>query len=186
MYFGDTSIWLAESDDLIHWTPKPDPVLQPSASPDAFDSALIEPGPQPILTDEGILLMYNAARWVTDESDPAYGKLRYAAGQVLFDRNDPARVLRRTELPFLIPGTQDECVGQVDHVVFVEGLVEFRGAYYLYYGMADSKIGVAICETAGTVVQAAPGAKVSADQAADERSATTPLPEPVLTASGAS
>ncbi|MCL6513708.1 MAG: glycoside hydrolase family 130 protein [Alicyclobacillus sp.] len=148
MYFGDTCIWLAESEDLIHWTPREEPVLRPRIHPEAFDSALIEPGPQPVLTDDGILLLYNAARRITDPADPAFGKLRYSAGQVLLDREDPTRVLQRTEEPFLTPGTVDECVGQVDHVVFVEGLVEFRGAWYLYYGMADSKIGVAIYDPA--------------------------------------
>jgi predicted GH43/DUF377 family glycosyl hydrolase len=158
MYFGDTSIWLAESDDLIHWTPREEPVLRPSFANDAFDSVLIEPGPQPVLTDEGILLIYNAAQRIVDPGDAAYGKLRYAAGQVLFDKHDPTRVLRRTTVPFLTPDTQDECMGQVDNVVFVEGLVEFRGAYYLYYGMADSKIGVAIYEPAADDTHSMPAA----------------------------
>ncbi|EPZ46061.1 glycoside hydrolase family 130 protein [Alicyclobacillus acidoterrestris] len=146
MYFGDTNIWVAYSEDLIHWTPDPQPVITPSAHPDDFDSALVEPGPQPILTDEGILLIYNAARMVTEADDPAQGKMRYSAGQVLFDKDCPSQVLRRTKLPFFVPGTADEIVGQVDNVVFVEGLVSYRDSYYLYYGMADSKIGVAIYE----------------------------------------
>ncbi len=144
MYFGDTSIWIAYSEDLIHWTPVKEPVFTPSADPEAFDSALIEPGPQPILTDDGILLIYNAARVITDPQDPSFGKLRYAAGQVLLSKEDPTKVLKRTETPFFVPGTHDEIVGQVGNVVFVEGLVEYQGAHYLYYGMADSKIGVAV------------------------------------------
>ena len=144
MYFGDTSIWAAESDDLIHWTPIPTPVFEPSSHPESFDSFLIEPGPQPLLTEDGILLIYNAAKRLTDEADPAYGKLRYSAGQVLISYDDPTVVLRRTAEPFFEPGTHAELQGQVDNVVFVEGLVERDGLYYLYYGMADSKIGVAI------------------------------------------
>jgi predicted GH43/DUF377 family glycosyl hydrolase len=144
MYFGDTNIWVAYSDDLIHWTPVKEPVFRPSEDPEAFDSVLIEPGPHPLLTDEGILLIYNAARRVTDPADPNFGKLCYASGQVLLSKEDPAKVLKRTAEPFLTPATDDERVGQVDNVVFVEGLVEHNGAYYLYYGMADSKIGVAV------------------------------------------
>ncbi|WP_245628897.1 glycoside hydrolase family 130 protein [Alicyclobacillus shizuokensis] len=143
MYFGDTSIWMAHSKDLIHWTPVAEPVLRPSTNPDAFDSALIEPGPQPVLTDQGILLIYNAARRIDNPSSPQHGQLHYASGQALLAKEDPLRVLKRTTVPFLTPGTLDERVGQVDNVVFVEGLVEHNGFWYLYYGMADSKIGVA-------------------------------------------
>jgi predicted GH43/DUF377 family glycosyl hydrolase len=31
----------------------------------------------------------------------------------------------------------------VNQVVFLEGMVPFRGRWFLYYGTADSKIGVA-------------------------------------------
>lgn len=144
MYFGDTSIWIAYSEDLLHWTPVKEPVFTPSEVQQAFDSALIEPGPQPMLTDDGILLIYNAARKITETDDPSFGKLRYSAGQVLLSKDDPSKVLKRTQVPFFVPGTHDEVVGQVDNVVFVEGLVEFEGSYFIYYGMADSKIGVAI------------------------------------------
>ncbi|MCL6631149.1 MAG: glycoside hydrolase family 130 protein [Alicyclobacillus herbarius] len=144
MYFGDTCIWAAYSEDLIHWTPVPEPVVRPSANPSAFDSALIEPGPQPLLTDEGILLLYNAARRTVDPSSPNHGRLYYSCGQVLLAKDDPTQVLKRTDAPFLTPGTKEECIGQVDNVVFVEGLVQHNGFWFLYYGMADSKIGVAI------------------------------------------
>lgn len=144
MYFGDTSIWLAYSEDLIHWTPIKEPVFAPTSDPTAFDSALIEPGPQPVLTEKGILLIYNAARKITEKTDPSFGKLRYSTGQVLLSREDPTKVIKRTKKPFFVPNSHDEVVGQVDNVVFVEGLVEYKGAWYLYYGMADSKIGVAV------------------------------------------
>jgi predicted GH43/DUF377 family glycosyl hydrolase len=138
MYFGDTAIWMAYSYDLIHWTPIYDPVMHPSTDPAAFDSVLVEPGPQPILTDDGIVLIYNGARQQSD------GKLVYSAGYVVLDKDNPRKVLYRSREPFFAPITQDELVGQVDNVVFVEGLVEFRGALYMYYGMADSRIGVAM------------------------------------------
>lgn len=144
MYFGDTSIWIAYSDDLIHWTPDPEPVFSLSNDPAKFDSALVEPGPQPMLTEEGILLIYNAARKIDEPNDPSYGKLRYSAGQVLLSKEDPKRVLKRTNTPFFVPDVLDEIKGQVDNVVFIEGLVEYQGKYYMYYGMADSKIGVAV------------------------------------------
>ena len=71
MYYGDTNIWAATSDDLINWTPIEEPVMQPREG--MFDSRLIEPGPTPLITDDGILMLYNSA----DED------LVYRAGQVL-------------------------------------------------------------------------------------------------------
>lgn len=155
MYFGDSSIWLATSDDGIHWVPEEEPVLTTRPDPGAFDSVLVEPGPPPLVTEDGILLLYNAARRIDDPHHPGYGKVRYSVGQVLFSKDNPREVLWRSEMPFLEPETADEETGQVDHVVFVEGLVAFQGAWFLYYGMADSKIGVAIYRPQGLGVQAA-------------------------------
>ncbi|MDN4593361.1 glycoside hydrolase family 130 protein [Polycladomyces subterraneus] len=141
MYFGDSAIWVAYSEDLIHWDPVEKPVLQTRQDPGAFDSVLVEPGPQPLLTEEGILLIYNAAHPLKEERGE---KVRYAVGQALFSLDDPEQLIQRTERAFLEPQSADECEGQVDHVVFAEGLVEFQGKWYLYFGMADSKIGVAV------------------------------------------
>ena len=134
MYFGDTNIWAAHSDDLITWTVVEPPVLRPR--PGHFDSRLVEPGPAPLRTDAGILLLYNAA----DDS------LRYAAGQALFDAADPTRLLARTDAPFLTTTDVLEQTGQVRNVVFIEGLVRFQDHWFLYFGMGDSGIGVATAD----------------------------------------
>ena len=134
MYFGDTNLWAAHSEDLIHWTPLEEPVLRPR--PDAFDSRLVEPGPEPRLTDEGILLLYNSA-------DSA---LVYRAGQALFDPSDPTRLLARSDEPFMVPTFELEQDGQIPNVVFVQGLARLDGRWLLYYGMGDSGIGVATSE----------------------------------------
>ena len=134
MYFGDTNLWAAYSEDLIHWTPLEEPVLRPR--PGSFDSRLVEPGPEPLLTDEGILLIYNSA-------DSA---LVYRAGQALFDASDPTKLLARTDEPFLVPTSELEQEGQIPNVVFVQGLARLDGRWLLYYGMGDSGIGVATSE----------------------------------------
>ncbi|KIV97391.1 hypothetical protein PV10_01147 [Exophiala mesophila] len=54
------------------------------------------------------------------------------------------RPLARLETPFLTPTTREEEHGQVDLVVFAEGLVQFRGKWFLYYGQADQTVGVAV------------------------------------------
>ncbi len=134
MYFGDSDMWIAFSDDLIHWTARERPVLRPREG--YFDSKLVEPGPPPILTEEGILLIYNGAN----------EKLRYSVGWVLFDKNDPTKVLAWAEEPILEPETSWERFGQVPNVTFAEGLVVRNNTWYLYYGAADMWIGLATWE----------------------------------------
>lgn len=56
------------------------------------------------------------------------------------------RPLARLESPFLVPSTPEEERGQVDLVVFAEGLVQFRGKWFLYYGQADQTVGVAVAD----------------------------------------
>ena len=56
------------------------------------------------------------------------------------------RPIARLETPFLVPSTKDEEKGQVDLVVFAEGLVQFKGKWFLYYGQADETLGVAVAD----------------------------------------
>ncbi len=121
---------VASSDDLLHWTDALDhPVLPRRAG--QWDSRVMEPGPPPVLTDQGILLIYNGA----DE------KLVYSTGWVLFDKNDPTRVLARASSPFIRPELQWEKQGQVPNVIFTEGLIPEKDGFLLYYGAADKYIG---------------------------------------------
>jgi predicted GH43/DUF377 family glycosyl hydrolase len=155
MYFGDTNIFLAYSDDLINWTPLVQeassgsektgllPVM--SVRKNKFDSAIIEPGPQAILTDKGILLIYNSSNSAID-GDPTLAANTYAAGQALFDKNDPAKMIDRLDKTFFEPNKPYEVDGQVNLVCFLEGLVFFKGKWFMYYGTADSKIAVAVKE----------------------------------------
>jgi predicted GH43/DUF377 family glycosyl hydrolase len=123
---------IAYSTDLRSWTEALDhPVLPRRA--DHFDSRVVEPGPPPMMTADGILLLYNGA-------DDA---LVYRTGWALFDRDDPTRVLARSERPLFEPTTTWEKVGQVPNVVFVEGLVIEPRRWLVYYGAADTHIGVA-------------------------------------------
>lgn len=132
MYYGDTNIWIAHSEDLINWTPIQEPVLKPRE--DKFDSRLVEPGPTPIISNRGILLLYNGANQ----------ELVYESGQALFDPKDPTKLIARSDSSFLRPDTELERTGQIPNVVFIEGLSRLNGSWYLYYGMGDSGIGVAV------------------------------------------
>ena len=147
MYWGDTNIFLASSPDLINWTPveKSDSVLRVVLTPRKrkFDSDLVEPGPPAIQTGKGILLLYNG-RNVPAMGDSSLRDGTYAAGQALLDNENPSRVLDRSAQYFIKPETPYETDGQVNDVCFIEGLIQFKGKWLLYYGTADSKIAVAV------------------------------------------
>lgn len=150
MYFGDTDLFMASSDDLIHWeiaeneeSKKMISVLHPR--PGYFDSRLVEPGPFALLKEEGILLIYNASN-AANFNDPTLPKFTYAAGQALFDKNNPYKLISRSNSYFIYPDKEYEKVGEVNEVCFVEGLVYFKNKWFLYYGTADSKIAVAVKE----------------------------------------
>jgi len=123
---------LSYSTDLVHWTEALDTPVLPRR-PGKFDSRVVEPGPAPILTPKGIVLIYNGA----DDN------LVYRTGVAVFDRNDPRKLLSRTDVPIFSPEMQWEKIGQVPNVVFVEGMVREGHDYLFYYGGADKYVGVA-------------------------------------------
>ncbi|MGH9510815.1 MAG: glycoside hydrolase family 130 protein [Terriglobales bacterium] len=138
MYFLGTSAdktdqtGLVYSTDLLHWTEATDKPILPKR-PGKFDSRVVEPGPPPILTKDGIVLIYNGA----DD------KLIYRTGIAVFDRKNPSRLVWRSETPVFFPQRDWEKSGQVPNVVFVEGMAENDGRNIFYYGAADEYIGVA-------------------------------------------
>ena len=150
MYFGVPHVWLASSDDLLDWTPVEDytgalaPVLSPR--PGYFDSWLVEAGPPPVLTDNGIVVLYNAGN-SQNIGEEDLGNRVYTGGQALFDANEPWKLLDRSDEPFIQPELPFEKSGQYkDGTTFVEGLVYFDDVWYLYYGTADSMVGMARAE----------------------------------------
>ena len=124
---------LANSDDLLHWSDATkQPVLDRRLG--AFDDRVMEPGPPPIITAAGILLLYNGAN----------DKLIYGPGWILFDKADPRRVLARSDGPFLSPKLVWERVGTVPNVIFLEGATPRAGNpldLTGYYGGADRYTG---------------------------------------------
>lgn len=123
---------LSYSSDLIHWTEATETPVLPRR-PGKFDSRVVEPGPPPMLTGEGIVLIYNGA----DD------KLVYRTGMATFDPVDPRRLVSRTNQPIFAPEKEWEKIGQVPNVVFVEGLARQGNRFLFYYGGADKYVGVA-------------------------------------------
>jgi predicted GH43/DUF377 family glycosyl hydrolase len=151
MYFGDTDLFMATSADLITWEPVEEngqlkSVLQPR--PERFDSRLVESGPYALLTEKGILLLYNGMN-LDSGGDPSLAAGAYCSGQALFDAADPTVLMDRSETHFLAPDKPYEVEGQVNQVCFIEGMVPFKGNWFLYYGTADSRIAVAVKKDEG-------------------------------------
>lgn len=148
MYWGEKYVNLATSDNLIDWTPMLDAaggllhVMDPRDG--YFDSELTECGPPALLTDKGIVMLYNGKNATGDNRDVRYAAGTYCGGQALFDAGEPERLVARLDEPFFKPEADYEKSGQYPAgTVFIEGLVRFDGAWYLYYGCADSHVGVA-------------------------------------------
>ena len=123
---------IAESSDLLHWKEAMEAPVLPRR-PGKFDSRVVEPGPPPLLTKNGIVLIYNGA----DDN------LVYRTGIAVFDRNDPRKVLYRSDEPVFQPERDWEKTGQVPNVVFVEGMAQQGDHWLFYYGGADKYVGVA-------------------------------------------
>lgn len=162
MYWGDVFIWAATSYDLVHWKPvemqkgetpsaplknealnMPDLTIVIATRNGKFDSDLVESGPPAMYTDQGIVLIYNS-RNIRSIGDTSLAEGTYAAWQVLIDKTDPTKVIKRLDNYFIKPDKPYEFTGQVNQVCFLEGLANFHNKWLLYYGTADSRIAVAV------------------------------------------
>jgi predicted GH43/DUF377 family glycosyl hydrolase len=151
MYWGEHFINIASSDNLYDWNP----VLSNSGDlkylavprPKKFDSDLTECGPPAIITDKGIVLLYNGKNATDENADPKLPRGTYSVGEIVFDNNDPQKVIGRSDTCFLKPSLPHEMRGQYKAgTTFAEGLVFFKQKWFLYYGTADSFVGVAVSE----------------------------------------
>ena len=148
MYWGERFINLAWSENLSDWTPLLDEQGQlfrvVSTRSGQFDSDLTECGPPALLTKKGILLLYNGKNATDEKSDPDIAKGTYSTGYILMDPKDPRKVLSRSSKPFLRPTLQHEITGQYQAgTTFSEALLNYKGKWWIYYGTADSFVGVA-------------------------------------------
>jgi predicted GH43/DUF377 family glycosyl hydrolase len=150
MYWGEHFVNLAWSENLYDWYPQVDSTtgfLKKTMvpRPDHFDSDLDECGPPALLTKYGIILIYNGKNANGKDADPSLPPGTYSVGRVLFDSSTMERILDRPEKPFLKPTLPHEMTGQyAAGTTFSEGLVYYKNKWFLYYGTADSYVGVAV------------------------------------------
>ena len=151
MYWGENFVNLAWSDNLTDWYPTLDEKgdLKPVISPrkNKFDSMLTECGPPALINDEGIVLFYNGKNSEGNDAETRVPKGTYSVGKVVFDSKNPEKVLSRSDTCILRPTLRHELSGQYKSgTTFSEALVYFHSKWFLYYGTADSYVGVAVSQ----------------------------------------
>lgn len=154
---GGAHMWISFSPDLRHWG---DHTLLLEARDGAWwDAGKIGLGPPPLETADGWLVLYHGVHATSD------GPI-YRAGLALMDLRDPRIVLARTDEWVFGPIAPYEITGDVGRVVFPSGWVldEATDRLHLYYGAADSVIGVATAQLSDVLarVQASRQASVGA------------------------
>lgn len=112
----------------------------------AFEALKIGSGPPPLRVPEGWLLLHHGVTGTLTRGIEQQKNVNYAAGGMILDADEPWRILQRTPAPLLSAHTSDERSGTVPNVVFPTAIEEVNGTHFVFYGMADSKIGVARLE----------------------------------------
>jgi beta-1,4-mannooligosaccharide/beta-1,4-mannosyl-N-acetylglucosamine phosphorylase len=124
------SVWVSYSDDLKYWGDD-DVVISPRGG--YWDASRVGVGPAPVEIDEGWLILYYGVK------DTSAGPL-LRLGAALLDRDDPSRVLRRSNIPILSPRQRYERIGDVPNIVFSCGGFLVGSTLNVYYGASDSCI----------------------------------------------
>lgn len=94
MIFGEYYIWLASSiNGKDYSVDNKTPLFGPRKDTKYFDNTFIEMGPTPILTEKGWLIIYHGI-------DEAF---RYQLGLVILDKNNPYKILYRSDMPIFSP-----------------------------------------------------------------------------------
>ncbi|HEY8392256.1 MAG TPA: glycosidase [Capillibacterium sp.] len=123
-------IWLAFSADLVHWE-EHQIILR--TRPQSWEEKKIGIAGPPIKMEEGWLLIYHGV----DKNHV------YRLGLAVLDLQDPTKVIWRQSEPILEPELAWEKEGLVPNVVFSCGAADLGDEIYVYYGAADTVIGVA-------------------------------------------
>lgn len=133
--FGN--IYFSESPDMVYWGKH----RFCMGTGGGWQRNKIGPGPAPLETREGWLLIYHGVLITCNG-------FIYSAGSALLDLDQPWKVIARTR-PFIIaPWTQYECVGDVPNVVFPVAMLadSETGRLAIYYGCADSVTSLAFTQ----------------------------------------
>jgi beta-1,2-mannobiose phosphorylase / 1,2-beta-oligomannan phosphorylase len=125
---GGPDIWMAESHDLIHWGKQKH--FYGVSNDDSWENGRVGGGAVPFLTEKGWVKIYHAA----DKDN------RYCLGAFLLDKDDPSKILAKTNRAILEPKEDYEIEGFFGNVVFTCGCLFEDGIVKIYYGAADDKV----------------------------------------------
>ncbi len=128
--FCRPEMWIARSPDLIHWGRHE--CLHGGGA--EWETGRVGAGTPPVRVDDGWLEIYHGNRKPTRPGEVGM----YSTGVLLLDRDNPAKILRRTAASVFEPTADFERKGFVPDVVFPTGIVEKENSYLVYYGAADS------------------------------------------------
>jgi predicted GH43/DUF377 family glycosyl hydrolase len=127
-------MWISFSPDLTHWGDHG--ILLEAREGGWWDAGKIGLSPPPLETAHGWLILYHGVRTT------ASGSI-YRVGLALLDLENPRRVLKRSSEWLLSPSEPYERFGDVADVVFPCGWTLVDDEIRLYYGAADTCIGLA-------------------------------------------
>jgi len=130
------SIWVSYSEDLLNWGDS-EVVIAPR--PGYWDAYRVGASVPPIELEEGWLEIYHGVKMTS--AGPIY-----RIGTIVLDKENPAKVLCRSNHPILSPRTDYERIGDVPNVCFACGaVIDGDDDVKIYYGAADTSICVAFC-----------------------------------------
>jgi predicted GH43/DUF377 family glycosyl hydrolase len=125
---------ISYSEDLKNWGDTKTLITPREGN---WDSHKVGAGAVPIKTDYGWLEIYHAV-------DNTCNGFIYRLGVMLLDLEDPSKIISRGQNPILWPEFAYELNGRVPNVVFTaNALLEDDGTVKIYYGAADTCIGLA-------------------------------------------
>ena len=118
-----------------------------AAPAQGWEQLKVGAGAPPLRLEQGWLVFYHGVAYqATGDRRQATAERRlcYRTGALLLDAREPRRILYRSGRSLLGPRVRAEHSGVTPHVVFPTGWdVRSPTTIDLYYGMADSRIGVA-------------------------------------------
>jgi len=132
--FGD--IFLSYSPDMKYWGEHRLVMKVTPFEISGWQSTKIGAGPVPVLTGEGWLLLYHGV------INTCNG-FRYAMGGALLDRDEPDKVICRSQPYLLAPDEPYERVGDVPNVIFPCAALQENDKIVVYYGAADTVVAIA-------------------------------------------
>ena len=125
-------MWISFSPDLKSWH-NHQPLMHARRGEMPWEYRKIGVGGSPIKTKAGWLIVYHAV-----DRDRVY---RLAL--VLLDLDNPLKILNRSNEPILQPETPWELQGDASNIVFTCGTVLLGTELWVYYGGADTVLGLA-------------------------------------------